>query len=214
MFTDDQLIPLSALQHFLFCNRRAALVHLEGLWSENEFTVEGRHLHERADDSKQSQTRKELRIERGLELRSYEWGLVGKADVVEFRKVDDVIPLEVTIVEYKRGKPRKKLDRPFHTQVCAQALCLEEMLGYPVKQAFIYFGKARMRQEVPLAESLREQTIKVIAELRGVLQSLKTPKAKYEPRKCQKCSLFSLCVPQAMRPRATAQRYLQELIES
>jgi CRISPR-associated exonuclease Cas4 len=187
---------------------------LEGLWSENQFTVEGRHLHERADDPSQSQTRRELRIERALELRSYTWGLVGKADVVEFRSVEGMAQLDVTIVEYKRGKPRKKLDLPFHTQLCAQALCLEEMLGYSVKRAFIFFGKARTRQEVQLTDSLREHTAIIISELRHVLFGQETPKAKYEPKKCHKCSLFSHCVPQAMRPRATAQRYLQELIDS
>ncbi len=211
MFSEDQLLPISALQHWQYCPRRAALVHIEGLWSENRFTVEGRHLHERAHDPARGEHRPGLRRTRGLELRSLRLGLTGKADVVEFHDG----PLEsagrIVLVEYKRGRPHPARDAPFQVQVCAQALCLEEMLGRTVDQASLYFGKTRQRLPVALDQPLRQRTMHAIEELHKLIASGRTPAAAFQA-KCRRCSLYDLCLPKSIRPRATASRYLISLL--
>ena len=128
-FAEDALLPLSALRHLLFCERQCALIHVEGLWAENRLTVEGRHLHERADSGR-SESRPGVRIARTLPIRSLRLGLIGRADVVEFHDAGPGAPPRVVPVEYKRGRP--KLDESDRVQLCAQALCLEEMLGVRV----------------------------------------------------------------------------------
>ncbi len=211
MFTDEQLLPISALQHWQYCVRRAALVHIEGLWSENRYTVEGRHLHDRAHDSGRGEVRPGLRITRGLELRSFRLGLTGKADVVEFRSATEAAKESVVLVEYKRGRPHPDRDSPFQIQVCAQALCLEDMLGRSVDEAFLYFGKVRHRVPVVLSPALREQTLHAIDELHSLIASGRTPPAHFD-RKCRRCSLHDLCVPKSMRRRVTASQYLNGLV--
>lgn len=213
MFQEDELLPISALQHFVFCPRRAALIHLEGLWAENRFTVEGRHLHERAHDPTLSDRRAGMLVTRGLMLRSFRWGLVGRADVVEFHERQTSKPQRIVVVEYKRGKPKADRDEEFRVQLCAQALCLEEMLQRGIDAAAIYFGKAKRRIPVELDESLRERTRDAIEELHRVLQSGRTPPPQYQRRKCERCSLVNHCVPHAPRPRATAERYLQRIVD-
>ena len=161
MYDEEDLLPISMLPHYAYCPRRAALIHLEGVWTENRFTVEGRHLHERVHDT-EAETRKDLRVVRGLRLRSLRLGLVGMADVVEFHQ-DEAAGLAVPglagrwramPVEYKRGKPKR--DRSDEVQLCAQALCLEEMLGGPVEMGALYYATPRRRQDVPLDAGLRQ----------------------------------------------------------
>ena len=125
MYSEDELLQLSALQHFVFCPRQCALIHIEQLWEENRFTAEGRIIHEDVHEEG-VENRKDVKIERGIPLRSLELGLSGKADVVEFRKTQDGKKLILFPIEYKRGKP--KLDHCDMVQLCAQAMCLEEML--------------------------------------------------------------------------------------
>ena len=211
MFTDDQLLPISALQHWQYCPRRAALVHIEGLWSENRFTVEGRHLHERAHDPGRGERRPGLRVARGLELRSARLGLTGKADVVEFHEGIQETDAKIVLVEYKRGRPHAQRDAPFQDQVCAQVLCLEEMLGRCVDEAYLYFGKTRQRVPVLLQPELRERTHHAIDELHKLIAAGRTPPARFEP-KCRRCSLYDVCLPKSVRPRATASRYLRDLL--
>ncbi len=213
MFTEEQLLPVSAVQHFVFCERRAALVFTEGMWAENQYTVEGTQLHKRADDAKQSQNLAAVRIERAVGLVSLRYGLTGKADVIEFHKTDQYDVFQIHIIEYKRGKPKKQLDLPFQVQLCAQALCVEDMLGYSVTEASIYYGKARLRKRVDLDERLRAKTIEMITRLHALIDSRKTPAPEYKPRKCRRCSMLNICMPQAPRPIATASRYLQRLID-
>lgn len=212
MFSDDQLLPISALQHLLFCRRRAALVHIEGLWAENRFTVEGQQLHQRAHDPGRGESRAGVQVARGLELRSYRLGLTGKADVVEFHTERRELE-RVVLVEYKRGRPKPALDEAFHVQLCAQALCLEEMLGRPVSQAVIFFGGTRQRCEVPLDQGLRARTLSAIRELHELIAAGRTPVVRYA-RKCRRCSLLHLCLPKSLRPRATAAHYLLQVIST
>jgi len=216
VFQEDDLRPLSALQHLVFCERQCALIHLEQVWVENRFTAEGRLLHERVDHDK-GESRGDLRIARGLPLRSFRLGLTGKADVVEFHRVDDPggVPLadapgrwQPYPVEYKRGKP--KLHRADEVQLCAQALCLEEMLTTTVPEGALYYGQRRRRQVVPFDDDLRKLTEDTARRFHEMLAAGRTPVAVRQP-KCKECSLLDVCLPDA--PHASARSYLADLLE-
>ena len=204
MFNEEDLLPISALQHLLFCERQAALIHVERLWAENRLTVEGGQLHERAHDGP-DESRPGVRITRGLELRSLELGLIGKADVVEFREQDGhAAGRQAFPVEYKRGKPKK--DGSDEVQLCAQALCLEEMLGVSVPSGAFFYGRPRRRHEVAIDETLRERTRKAIERLHEIVRSGETPRVA-RGRKCDRCSMLNLCIPGGTGPARSAKRY-------
>lgn len=199
-YEEEQFLPLSALQHYLFCPRQCALIHIDGLWAESQETVEGRHLHEAAD-SQQHTTRDGVRAVRGLWLRSHRYGIVGRSDVVEFPAHGPPRP-----VEYKRGRP-KAIDAD-RVQLCAQALCLEEMLGLVVPEGHLFYARTRRREPVALSSSLRGKTLETISSVRNLLVEALTPRADYEPRKCDRCSLKDLCLPGGTGPSRSASRYL------
>ncbi|RMF97616.1 MAG: CRISPR-associated protein Cas4, partial [Planctomycetota bacterium] len=148
MYPEEEWVALSAVQQYAYCPRRAALIHVERLWQGNRFTAEGVRLHKKAHDPTQNETRSGVRVVRGLEIKSAALGLSGKCDVVEFQKKGN--RRKVRIVEYKRGKPKGDLDRPFHVQLCAQAMCLEEMLATEIPTGYIYYAQTRRRETVPL----------------------------------------------------------------
>ncbi len=216
MFTEDDLLPLSALQHLLFCERQAALIHLEQLWAENVATAEGRQLHERVD-SGEGESRGDLRVARALPLRSLRLGLAGKSDVVELRRLPEgdvsggaVLPgvsgrFRPYPVEYKRGRP--KSHRADEFQLCAQGLCLEEMFGAEVPAGALFYGQTQRRQEVAFDSELRSLTEGAAARLHALLRSGRTPPPVREP-KCDRCSLLDLCLPAA--PARSAERYLAQ----
>lgn len=216
MFTEDDLLPLSALQHLLFCERQAALIHLEQVWAENPLTVEGKSLHERVD-SQAGESRGDLRIARGLPLRSFRLGLSGKADAVELHRLPDGEPgarlpdvpgvWRPFPVEYKRGKPKRH--HADEVQLCAQALCLEEMLGTAVPAGALFYGQTRRRLEIVFTADLRRETEEAAARLHQIIDSRITPKPVREP-KCDQCSLLEICMPGA--PSASARRYLDRLM--
>ncbi len=229
MFCEDDLLPMSALNQLLFCERRCALIHIEGLWAENTFTIEGRYLHEKAHDPCAVEIRNGVRIVRALPLRCLRLGLVGKADVVEFHPMLSEAGVEGASItnapgiftgvdrprpapgqpfpiEYKRGKP--KPDDSDRVQLCAQALALEEMLGVAVLAGAIFYGRTRRRLEVPLTPDLRQFAEETAARLHRLVQSGRTPRAARQP-KCDRCSLLHLCLPDATRARTSAARYLQ-----
>ncbi len=203
MFSEDALLPISALQHLLFCERQCALIHIEGLWAENRLTVEGRHLHDKAHDGP-GEIRSGVRIARGLALRSFRLGLVGKADVVEFH-ADRALPTGRPFpVEYKRGRPKQhQADK---VQLCAQGLCLEEMLGTTIPAGALFYGRTRRRMDVPFDAPLRRLTEDAASRLHALISSGRTPAAVREP-KCESCSLLHLCLPEAMAPQRSAARY-------
>ena len=182
----DDALPLSGLQHLAFCPRQWALIHLEQAWAENRLTAEGRLLHEKADLPGQSR-RHDLHTVRGLPLASRHLSLTGRADVVEFRP-------EPFPVEYKRG--RRKPDDCDLVQLCAQALCLEEMLGQPVPHGAIFYGDPRRRLEVDFSPELRARTEMLAVEMHRLYQSRETPPAK-PGNYCQNCSLVNICLPHA-----------------
>jgi CRISPR-associated exonuclease Cas4 len=199
MYDEADYIMLSALQHYLFCPRQCALIHIEQQWAENRYTAEGRVLHERADSNK-SEWQGDLRIVRSLPICSWNYGLSGQADVVEFHGDGRVYP-----VEYKRGKPKQ--DRCDEVQLCAQALCLEEMLQVEINLGALYYGQKRRRKEVPLDASLRAFTVQIIDQTHRLIQEQKTPQAAYA-KKCDACSLLSLCLPKSCGAAGSVSRYL------
>lgn len=204
MFTDDELLPISALQHLLFCPRQCALIHTEQQWQENRLTIEGRQLHEKAD-SKKAESRPGVRIARSLQLRSFTLGLYGIADIVEFRQ-PAATPFPV---EYKRGKPK---DSPVDkVQLCAQALCLEEMLNIAVPCGALYYGRTRHRLDVAFDDSLRCLTIQTARDLHTLLSSGCTPPALRED-KCDHCSLLNICMPRGPRQPRSAAAFIAQAI--
>ena len=207
VFTEDDLLPLSALQHLLFCERQAALIHLERVWAENSLTIEGKHLHERVD-SGEGESRGDLRIARGVALRSLRLGLSGKADAVEFHRGPEDVWLPFP-VEYKRGRPKKH--RADEVQLCAQALCLEEMLGVSVPSGALFYGETRRRLDVAFDAALRLVTEQAAARMHEILDSGVTPLPVREP-KCDQCSLLEICMPGA--PSSSVQRYLDRALRS
>lgn len=210
MYTNEELIPISALNHFLFCRRRCALVHIEQVWLENRFTAEGRVMHERVDSGK-SEKRRDVRVSFSVSLRSLRLGLVGKADVVEFHRrqsADRKTVWQPFPVEYKRGKPKK--DNCDKIQLCAQALCLEEMLGLRIESGALFYGKTRRRQDVTLDAALRTETEQMTKNLHDLFDQQKTPKPVFDKR-CPQCSFFSYCLPEKLNCRKSGTDYLARI---
>lgn len=206
MFTEDEFIPISALQHYYFCPRQCALIHVEDAWRENVFTIRGEILHEKVDTDTY-ESRRATKTVRGLRIHSARLGIVGRADVVEFK--DDKPRREVFPVEFKAGEPKDDIcDK---VQLCAQALCLEEMLEVNIPHGAFFYGKVRRRIVVELDEKLRCQTGEVIAAVRSILSSRTIPTAGYSA-KCRHCSLETLCLPKAMNPRKLSM-YMKQLFQ-
>lgn len=215
MYSEDALLPISALQHLLFCKRQCALIHNEQQWKENWLTAEGRLLHDKVDAGER-ELRGDICIVRSLALRSFFLGLTGKSDVVEFHKVSNESPgvslpnlegLWVPVpVEYKRGKPKQgNFDL---VQLCAQAICLEEMLVTRIPFGFIYYGQPKKRYQILLEESLRQITIQAAKDLHQLILSRETPKAQYE-KKCDSCSLYDKCLPKLTGNSKSVSEYIQ-----
>lgn len=206
MFSEEDLLPLSGLQHILFCERQCALIHVEQLWAENRLTAEGRIMHERVHrDGRES--RGDIRIEYSMALRSLRLGLIAKADVVEFHR-NRAHPHEQWVpfpVEYKRGKPKK--DNSDKVQLCAQALCLEEMLDIDVPSGALFYGKTRHRRDVAFDKALRAETEATAAGFHRLFEEGRTPKAIYSKR-CDNCSMKSLCLPKTVHKGKSIDRYL------
>ena len=182
--TDPESIPLSALQHWRVCPRQCALIHIAGIWEENRFTAEGRLMHEHVHEAG-DEIRGGVRTVRGLELISKRLGLVGKADAVEFRQGAPPFP-----VEYKRGKPKK--DSADALQLCAQALCLEEMLGVAIPAGALFYGTTRRRQDVLFTPELRTEVETAVAAIRDLLAQGQIPPPTPTDR-CRGCSLAPHC---------------------
>jgi len=190
MFSDDELVMLSALTQYAYCRRRCALIHVEHVFEENVYTVRGRMVHEQVDESV-ARTDGSVRVETALPLWSERLGLVGKADVVEF--FEDGTPYPV---EYKHGARRKK--RHDDLQLCAQAICLEEMLDRAVPRGAVFHHKSRRRREVEFTDELRSDVEKTVVAVRELLLSGELPSPAADAR-CPNCSLIDLCMPEAVQ---------------
>ncbi len=204
MYSESDYIMLSALQHYMFCPRQCALIHLEQIWVDNRFTAEGRVLHERVDSNTSGQTG-EMRVARTLPICSSRLGLSGQADVVEFHNDGSVYP-----VEYKRGKPKK--DQCDEVQLCAQALCLEEMLEVKIPAGALFYGQRRRRKVIELNSELRELTESIIMQVHKLFQTGLTPPAEYS-KKCDSCSLLQICMPKSCGRGRSVRRYLTRMLE-
>lgn len=207
-YSEDDLIMISALQHFVFCPRQCALIHIEQIWSESGLTAEGRILHDKVHEASR-ESRGKVRIEYGVPLRSLRLGLVGKSDVVEFHLIEDGTwrPFPV---EYKRGRPKgPDCDR---VQLCAQALCLEEMVGVEIPCGALFYGKIRRREDVLFDSTLRQKTEEVAAKTRVLIESGRTPAPVYGKR-CESCSLVAECLPKLVEKRPSVKRYLERIVE-
>lgn len=199
---EGDLVPLSALQHQLFCPRQCALIHLEQQWLEDGATAEGRILHERVD-SGTADKRRSVRTVRGLSIRSLALGVTGKADAVELHgRAPDLRPYPI---EYKRGKP--KAHRADEVQLCAQAICLEEMLGCAVPEGALFYGETHRRTIVALDAELRALTAATAQAVHAMLASGRTPPPEPMPA-CARCSLEPLCRPAAIHARPQVERWL------
>jgi CRISPR-associated exonuclease Cas4 len=207
-YTQDDLIQLSSLQHYIFCPRQCALIHIEQVWTENVFTAEGRVMHERAHEGG-SEVRGDIRTDRSLAIRSLRLGLSGMADVVEFHRQADGL-WQPFPVEYKLGKP--KADDCDTVQLCAQALCLEEMLNVSIPAGAIFYGKTRRRLDVVFDACLRDKTEQTARDVRALLESGATPEPEYS-KKCESCSLVAQCLPKTMGKRRSVKRYLSKALE-
>ena len=194
---EDALIPLSALQHYVFCPRQCALIHVEQLWAEDGATAQGRVLHERVDAGSRD-TRPGLRTERNVALRSWALGVSGRADVVEYAGR----PTRPVPVEYKRGRP--KAHRADEIQLCAQAICLEEMFGHAIPEGALFYGETRRRQRVAFDDVLRALTLQTAQAARAMIAAARTPPPVYMAG-CRACSLQHACQPKRLaRPPPVA----------
>lgn len=209
MYLESDLVPLSALQHYLFCPRQCALIHVEQIWEESRLTAEGRLLHEPVDEGG-TEKRRDVKRVFGLPIRCLRLGLVGKADVVEFHRQADGrwIPYPV---EHKRG--RRKEEDWDRVQLCAQALCLEEMLGVSVPEGALFYGKEQRREVVEIGDALRGKTEEVATAVHRMLAEGRTPPPEYAP-KCDSCSLVQICLPRGVGGRGNrVARYLVKVLE-
>lgn len=199
---DARLVNISALQHFAFCQRQCALIHLEQVWQENYLTAHGRQLHERVDNG-EPETRKGVRFERGVVVSAPQLGLTGKLDLLEHHKESNqFIP-----VEYKRGKPKTNdIDK---VQLCAQAMCIEEMLTVEVKQGALWYWQTRKRIEIEFDHILRTQTQTLITQVQQLFKLGKTP-APTTGKHCKACSLIDICQPNLTEHDAS-NRYIAKL---
>jgi CRISPR-associated exonuclease Cas4 len=185
----------------MFCPRQCGLIHIERLWEENFLTAKGRQMHSRVHEA-EDETRENVRICRALELASESLGIFGVSDVVEYHSDGTIVP-----VEYKRGKPKD--GREDEIQLCAQALCLEEMHGKTVSFGYLYYGAVKRRLEVPIGTELRVLTREIIKETASVIGSGVTPTGKFS-KKCRSCSLYDLCMP---KKSVNIRKYIAQHIE-
>jgi len=208
-YNEDDYLPLSGIQHFAFCRRQWALIHIEELWTENVLTAEGRLLHEKVHDPFFVEKRRDVIITRDMAIHSCELGASGKCDVVEFIRDNNGISLFgregrwlPKIIEYKRGKPKTEdCDR---LQLTAQAICLEEMLGCnEIEESYLFYGETRRRESIEINNSLRTAVKEIFAEMHANYERRYTPRVK-PTKSCQSCSLNSQCLPSLMKQKSVA----------
>ena len=217
-YTSDELLPLSGIQHFLFCRRQWALIHIERQWQENVLTAEGRIIHQRVDDPFFTETRSGVITARSVPVASYRLGLSGVCDVVEFTESPDGVKLPKrqglylpAPVEYKRGKA--KHDHSDEAQLCAQAMCLEEMLSVAIPKGYLYYGETRHRVEIEFTTELRDLVKDMSDEMQNYFSRGYTPRVKAF-KGCRSCSLADVCLPVLQGKVSAASKYIKQQVES
>ncbi len=213
LYNEEDLIQLSGIQHFAFCPRQFALAYIELQWNENIFTSEGKILHEKVDDPHSKYSCESIIVWRSVNLISYRLGLTGRADVIEFKRSDTGICLPDKEgkwlpypVEYKRGKP--KPDERDEVQLCAQAICIEEMFRTKLEEGCLFYGEIRRRTIVRFTKKLRKQVTDYAEEMHHLFQNAITPLPVYKPH-CKSCSLFDICLPQSINCKISVNSYLK-----
>jgi len=210
MASDADLIALSALQHYLFCPRQCALIHVEQAWAENAATAEGRVAHERVH-AVESEMRRGVRTVTGMPLRSERLGVSGIADVVELHRTaaGGWRPFPV---EHKRGRP--KAHRADEVQLCAQAMALEEMFAVEIAEGALFYGQPRRRTQVAFDPALRALTQEVAAATHALVAAGRTPRMAYDKKRCDACSLVEICRPQTTGAARSASAWLEAQIDA
>ncbi|MEI3612470.1 CRISPR-associated protein Cas4 [Pseudogracilibacillus sp. SO30301A] len=214
-YNEQDYLMLSGIQHFEFCKRQWALIHVEQEWAENVLTVEGNALHEKADDPFVREKRGDTIFVRALPIHSSSLGISGICDMVEFTRDEDGIPLDkeeglyrVKPVEYKKGKPKKHAADIL--QLATQSLCLEEMLGTVIEEAALYYHEIKRREPVPITDDLRKRTKEMIKEMHHYYGRKYTPRVK-TGKHCLRCSLRDICLPE-MLEREKVSAYMNRML--
>lgn len=215
-YTEDNYLMLSGIQHFKFCKRQWALIHIEQQWEENVHTVVGELMHKKAHDPYLVEKRKDLLIARSLPIVSREMGVSGECDVVEFHRCEDGIKLHghrgnfsVYPIEYKKGKP--KLTEEDRLQLVAQALCLEEMFSTNIQEGALFYGETRRREVLEITEDLRQEVREMFREMHQYFDRKYTPKVKYS-KACNACSLKEICLPKLGKSGAV-KTYIEQMLK-
>lgn len=216
IYQEEDFLQLSGLQHFSFCRRQWALIHIENQWAENYRTVDGALMHERAHDRSLEESRGDLLIQRGVSVYSAELGVSGQCDILEYRLGTEGIPLpnrdglwQPYPVEYKRGKPRD--GDADALQLCGQAMCLEHMLCCDIPEGALYYGEIRRRERVAFTPALRSQVQELLLQMHELYRRGYTPKVK-PTKSCNACSLKDLCLPRLLKSRSVS-AYLKSAME-
>ena len=215
-YAEDNYLMLSGIQHFKFCRRQWALIHIEQQWAENEHTVMGELMHKKAHDPYLVEKRKDLLVARSLPIASGEMGVSGECDVVEFRRCEDGIKLHghrgtfaVYPIEYKKGSP--KLTEEDKLQLTAQAMCLEEMFSTKIPEGALFYGETRRREVVDISEDLRQEVRELFREMHQYFDRKYTPKVKYS-KACSACSLKDICLPKIGKT-GSVKTYIHQMLK-
>ena len=217
MTMDEEFLMISGIQHFIFCRRQWALIHVEQLWNDNLRTIEGEIIHEKCHDESFVETRKDLLTCRGMRIFSRKLNVSGQSDVVEFRRNKNGVNLfgheglwQPCPIEYKRGKPKEDLSDIL--QLCTQIICLEEMLCCDISEGYLFYHEVHRREKVIVTKELRQQVFAIFEEMNSYYSRGYTPKAKYS-KKCRNCSLKDLCLPKKSKHRSVNTYYQISLEE-
>ena len=214
MYSDDELLLISGIQHFYYCRRQWSLIHIEQQWDDNLYTRKGEIMHEKVDNPFILESRGNMFVSRSVPLVSYELGFYGVSDAVEF--VEDVngifLPFRdgcyrIVPIEYKVGKPKN--DNCDIVQLCIQAICLESMLGGRIEEGYLYYGKTRHRQKVDFTDELRKEVFDISRQMHEILFNDCKVAAKYSD-KCIHCSLYNICVPKIKSKYKSVSKYIEQ----
>ena len=216
MYDEQDYLLLSGIQHFIYCPRQWALIHIEQQWNENQNTYEGQVLHERVHDGSSSEKRGDILTVRGMKVFSRILGISGICDVVEFHLCDSGVPLHgrkglysAIPIEYKRGVPKEHdADR---LQLCAQAMCIEEMLAGEIEHGYLFYGETKRRTDVIIDAELREKTTKAVSQMHEYARKGYTPRVKMR-KGCSACSLRDICVPKLFKT-SSVRGYINEMLK-
>lgn len=215
-YAEDEYLMISGIQHFKFCRRQWALIHIEQQWEENVHTVMGELMHKRVHDPYITEKRKDVLVVRALPISSRALGISGECDVVEFHKCEDGIKLHghrglysIYPIEYKKGKP--KLTQEDKLQLAAQAMCLEEMFSAEILEGAIFYGETRRWENVEIDETLRDEVRKMFQEMHQYYERKYTPKVKYS-KSCNACSLKEICLPK-LGKNISVKEYMDQMLK-